>query len=147
MKKLLIIAIAFISFQAIAQEHHKPNRKEMKREYFKDMSAEDMATLKTKKLTLMLDLDDSQAKKVYNVVLGESKFLKEKMASKEDKKDKKKEFSKEEKLKLANERLDRKIAFKRAMKSILNDEQYKRFERSLSKNEKRKKAAIHKRRS
>ncbi|WP_456437910.1 Spy/CpxP family protein refolding chaperone [Psychroserpens sp.] len=134
MKKLMMIAIALLTLNATAQD--KNNRKE----FAKDLSAEEIATLKTKKMTLHLDLNESQQAKVKSLALEEAKQRENQRAMREE--NKKKETSqkptKEKRLAMVNERLDRQIEMKKKMKSILNDEQYKKWEASLSKKNRKK---------
>ncbi|MDT0559078.1 hypothetical protein RM697_10485 [Ichthyenterobacterium sp. W332] len=145
MKKLIIIAIAFVSLQTIAQEHHNRRGDDTRKEQFKDMNPEELAQLKTKHMTLRLDLDDSQQDKVYALLLEQTKARKEKAESLKGKE--KKELSKDEKLKMANDRLDAQIAFKKEMKIVLNEEQYKKFERSTKRKGKHQRKGKQKRRS
>ena len=58
MKKLAFVLIALIAFNTQAQE--RPTREK------RDLSPEQMATLKTKKMTLHLDLNESQRKEIKN---------------------------------------------------------------------------------
>lgn len=146
MKNLIVIAIAFLSLQVMAQDHGRPHHKKMDKEMLKDLSAEDMATLKTKRMTLDLDLDESQSKAVYALFLEESKRLKTKMAERNNE-EKKEKPSKEEHLKRLNEKLDRQIALKKEMKSILNEDQYKKYERHFARRGKQKKEMRRERRS
>jgi len=134
MKKLMLIAIALLTLNATAQD------KKNKKGHLKDLSAEEVATLKTKKMTLHLDLTESQQIEVKSLVLKEAKHRKNQRATHEDKKQKEtaQKLSKEERYAMANERLDRQIEMKKKMKSILNAEQYKKWEASLSKRNKKK---------
>ncbi|WP_353780156.1 hypothetical protein [Winogradskyella sp. 3972H.M.0a.05] len=135
MKKLIIIAIAFVSLQAIAQDRQKGSR-EVRKERIQDLTPEELAQLKTKKMTLHLDLDERQQNKIYDLVLEQVKVRKAKLESRKG--EDKKELTKEERLELANEKLDAQIAFKKQMKSVLSDEQYEKFEKSFSRTNKRK---------
>ena len=144
MKKVLLIAIALISINAIAQErgrHNDRNNSPNKGEMFKDMSAEDLATLQTKRMTLDFDLTESQQKAIYDLQLSATNERKQKHEERKKAREDK-DFhkpSKDERFALLNESLDKKIAHKNKMKSILNDEQYKKWERSNApKNIKRK---------
>jgi len=123
MKKLIIIAIALISIQSIAQKkgNHKMN----------DFTPEEIATLKTKKMTLHLDLNKSQQSKIHDIVLEDAKIRKEKMEARKAKKENesKEKPSKEERLKMMNARLDYQIAMKAKMKSILNEDQFAKWEK------------------
>ncbi|WCO02208.1 hypothetical protein [Psychroserpens ponticola] len=134
MKKLMIIAIALLTLNATAQD--KKNRKG----FLNDLSAEEAATLKTKKMTLQLDLNDSQQQKVKVLMLEDAKQkegIRAKRKAKKESEDSKKP-TKEERYAMANNRLDKQIEMKKQMKIILNDEQYKKWEASLSKNGRKK---------
>ena len=143
MKKMLLIVITLATLQVTAQEKKKEMRKESQREHkeiMKDMTPDEMATLQTKKMTLHLDLTEGQQKQMMALNLEEAKLRKAKMeersAMKEDSENK--PFTKEDKLKMMNERLDHQIAMKQKMKSILNDEQYKKWEASQGKMEQKR---------
>ncbi|WP_026753898.1 hypothetical protein [Sediminibacter sp. Hel_I_10] len=130
MKKVILIAIAFISLQAIAQDK---NRGDRDGRLMQDLSAEEMATIKTKKMTLHLDLTEAQQAKVKTVLLEEATQRKQNMESHRalrENKDSEKP-SKEARIKMINEKLDHQIAMKQKMKSVLNDQQYAKWESSL----------------
>lgn len=135
MKKVILIAIAFMSLNATAQKRdHQQNRDRdhKKAEQFNNMSAEEIATLQTKKMTLNLDLTESQQQKIYNINLEKTKERK----AKRDERDKVKkdntegEHIEKNRFENLNARLDDKIAHKNEMKSILNADQYEKWERS-----------------
>ena len=134
MKKLIMIAIALLTLNATAQDKNK------RKEFTKDLSAEEVATLKTKKMTLHLDLNESQQAKVKSLALEEAKQRESQRAKREvkKKKDTSQKLTKEERLVMVNERLDRQIVLKKKMKNILNDEQYKKWKASLSKKNRKK---------
>jgi hypothetical protein len=122
MKKLILIALAFVSLQAVAQDKQKSERK-TKADHMQNMTAEEQATILTKKLTLSLDLDEKQQSQVKEIMLEQANMRKKKMAQKENK-------SKEIKISRAesiNEKLDHQIEVKQQMKTILNKEQYKKW--------------------
>nr|WP_321235967.1 Spy/CpxP family protein refolding chaperone [uncultured Psychroserpens sp.] len=134
MKKLILIAMAFVTLQAVAQDKQKEKRK-AKVAQMKSMSAEDQATIATKKLTLALDLDEKQQSQVKEVMLEQAMYRKQKRDKKEQMNNAKGTNStakvqnvKEVGVKDINERLDHKIEAKKKMKSILNAEQYKKWE-------------------
>ena len=138
MKKIFIIFIALITLQVTAQDRKRAPRgegPEERMEAMKDLTPEEMATLQTKRMTLHLDLTEAQQKKVQALNLEEAKMRKAKMEEHMAMKEKgdMKTLSKEEKLKMMNERLDHQIAMKQQMKSILNEEQYKKWEASQGK--------------
>jgi hypothetical protein len=135
MKKIVIVLIALITFQANAQhkeEGHKKSKKE-RHHKMKDISPEDMAQLHSKKLTLALDLTEAQQKKVNALSLKQAKVKKAKMEARMKAKEATKKRSQEERLKAMNERLDAQIANKKEMKAILNAEQYEKWERMQAK--------------
>ncbi|MDG1730668.1 MAG: hypothetical protein P8K68_02390 [Algibacter sp.] len=134
MKKLLIIAVALLALQATGQEQKRENQKRGERvQKIKNLSAEDMATLQTKKMTLFLDLNDSQQAKIKKINLENATKRKAMMAERKAKKESAdaQKPTQEERLKMVNASLDHKIAMKAKMKDILNEEQYTKWEKSL----------------
>lgn len=137
MKQLLIIAIAFTTLQTIAQEDKKHKRHE-RTEIMKELTPNERATINTKRMTLELDLNESQKTQVQEIMLKNAIEQQEKMKARKDKKgDEKNKPSKEDYVKHVNERLDRQIEMKSKMKAILTAEQYKKWESSLSKRHKK----------
>ena len=129
MKKLVFIAIALFTLNAMAQQDGPRQRKGHDKERAgRDLSPEEMANLKTKEMTLHLDLTDAQQKKVSALMLAEAKVRKAKMEERKEKESSEKP-SKEEHLKMMNERLDAQISMKREMKEILTAEQYLKFDK------------------
>ena len=134
MKKILLVAIALTTVQTFAQNGNRelPNRERSeKMEQFKNMSAEDMAELRTKKMTLHLDLTESQQAKVYDIQLKNATVRKAKMEAMMARKESGefKRPSQEERLAMQNARLDQQIAMKKKMKSILDEAQYAKWEK------------------
>ena len=135
MKKIVIILIALVAMQVTAQEKKRDHQRDGQRaqmEAMKDLSPEEIATLQTKKMTLHLDLNESQQKKVESLFLEEAKLRKAKIEEHKAMKEsgEKKQFTKEDKFKMMNERIDHQIEMKQKMKSILNDEQFEKWELS-----------------
>jgi len=137
MKKLIVIAIAFISLQGIAQErrgdHRKSDRKE-RPQTLKDLKPEEAATLQTKKMTLHLDLSDAQQKEIYKMNLANAKERQAKMEAAKKMKESGEKPSKENRYSLMNERLDKQIAQKKQLKSILTKEQFEKLEKGSKRN-------------
>ena len=130
MKKLLIVALALFALQVTAQEKKEQQQlRKQKMEHIKDMEPKDMAQLQTKKLTLELDLTDEQQVKVEQLNLKNAKLLKAGMEKRMSALEAGKKPTKEEKLQMANEKLDHQIATKREMKKILTEEQYTKYEK------------------
>lgn len=138
MKKLFLITITVFTLQLHAQ---KPNHKG-KKDFLKDLSVEQVANLKTKKMVLLLDLTNSQQDKIYNLNLDLAKNRKAKMAEREKNGDKKP--SKDIHYQNTMERLDKQIAMKKKMKSILNEKQYEKWEKTQM-HKKRKRKRQHRR--
>lgn len=130
MKKILLIALAIVSLQVTAQERH--HGKHDKMQAFKDMTAEEVATLHTKKMTLHLDLNDKQQKEIYAINLKNAEnrkaFMEKRQAAKDNGTMQKP--SKEERVKMMNAKLDHQIEMKNKMKSILNEEQFAKWEKA-----------------
>lgn len=133
MKKLLIIALAFVSLQAVAQDKKKDGmeiRKE-RMEQYQAMTADEMATIQTKQMTLKLDLNEAQQKKIKAINLEEAQLRKSNMEERKAMKgEEKQEMTKDQRVAKMNERLDHQIAMKAKMKEILNEEQYTKWEAS-----------------
>ncbi len=142
MKKLIIIAIALIAIQGIAQGEKKqrPNNQE-RSQRMNDLTPEESATLKTKKMTLHLDLNEKQQKDIYKINLENATKRKEMMATMKAKKEsgQMEKPSKEDRLKMMNAKLDYQIATKAKMKSILNADQFAKWEKSQAKTNERHK--------
>ncbi|WP_400081240.1 hypothetical protein [Winogradskyella sp. R77965] len=130
MKKLLVIALALFTLTGVAQERKK-QRADRKGgpELRKQMTPNEIADLKVKKLTLTLDLTDDQQEKVHSVILNQ---VKENESLRKERKtvdgEKKEKPSKDDIVKMQNHRLDQQIEMKREMKTILTAEQYSKFE-------------------
>jgi hypothetical protein len=140
MKKIVIILIALVTLQVTAQEKKKELHKEGQRERMESLTPEEIASLQTKKMTLNLDLTEEQQTKIQALHLDEAKMRKAKMEERKAMKESEetKAFTKEDKVKMMNERLDHQIATKQKMKSILNTEQYTKWEASMDKMEHRR---------
>lgn len=130
MKNLLIIGFLLIGFTFHAQEsgiktqqssksvkHNRPN-----------LSPEQMAELMTKKMTLSLNLDSKQQADVMMVNLDVAKKRAEMKKNRENMKS----LSDSQKFEMKKAMLDEKIAFKNRMKSILNEEQFAKWEKNMA---------------
>ncbi len=140
MKKLVLIALAFATLQATAQGDKKREGNHQKQERIhknSDFSPEEMATVRTKKMTLDLDLTEAQQRDIQKINLVKAKERQTKMkAHKKMRQNKKSEKpSKDERFNRMNERLDNQIAHKKQMKSILSKEQFEKFEKMSKRKE------------
>tara|TARA_R100001369_G_scaffold90224_1_gene128934 strand:- start:2444 stop:2893 length:450 start_codon:yes stop_codon:yes gene_type:complete len=138
MKILLVIAIAFFTLNAVAQEKKTKSATLNKELHTKQQnsSPKEIADMKTEKLSQQLDLTSGQQKKVYNLILEYSKVdiesklkTKKEMASKDriDMQESKKSYliNREKQMSQMNSKF----------KNILSDEQYKKYEKITSKNQ------------
>ncbi len=136
MKRLVIIALAFFALQATAQQPNKErsNRQERNQKMM-NLSAEEMATLQTKKMILHLDLNESQQAKIHKLNLENATKRKAMMEARKARKESgnAEKPSKEERYKMMNAKLDHQIAMKAKMKDILNEEQYAKWEKAQAK--------------
>lgn len=149
MKKLVLIALALFALQATAQEHRKEHKKghdkKERAHRMSNFSAEEIATLQTKKMTLHLDLNEAQQAKIQKINLENAKARKKAMEARKAKKESGETFekpSKEDRVKMMNKKLDHQIAMKKEMKKILNEEQYAKWEKFQSKMAQRKKGKM-----
>ena len=121
MKKVIAVFVLFVGFNSLAQ------KREMK-----DINPEQFATLATKKMTLELDLNESQQAKIYQLQLENATSRKAKMVERskanEDGANMKK-LNSEERFVKQSEMLDHQIAQKKKIKAILNAEQYDKWEK------------------
>ena len=150
MKKLIIIAVALLALQVTAQEQKRENHKKGERaNKMMNLSAEEIATLQTKKMTLHLDLNESQQTEIMKINLDKATKRKEMMAKRKAKKEsgEAQKPTQEQRLKMTNAKLDHQIAMKAKMKNILNEEQYAKWEKAqtrMSKKGKDKKKGMKK---
>lgn len=128
MKRFAVLMALLVSLGAMAQKQGGPK---MHKGPKMDITAEQMATLQTKKMTLALDLTDAQQQKVMKIHLDEAQFRKAKWDKIKAKKESD-EWTKptsEERFEMENARLDRQIAHQKKMKEVLNDEQYQTWKK------------------
>lgn len=130
MKKLILIALAFVSVQAFAQPNEGQNKKKRMHKMH-NLTPEQSATLQTKRLTLHLDLNDKQQAEIKEILLANAEARKAKMEEMKAKKEKGElqKPTEEQRYEMANAKLDHQIAMKAKMKNILNEEQYAKWEK------------------
>ena len=124
MKNVMIAVMLLVTVSMTAQ------RKQRQEGQKPDMSIQEKATLATKKATLALALDASQSDKMYPIIFEQ---LKKRESLKKDRMEQSERPSKEERLKVMNERLDDRIAMQRKVKAILNDEQFTKWQKHTAK--------------
>ena len=117
-----------------------------KKQLFKNkkrLTTEQLTTLKVKKITLELELSEIQQNKLTPVI---KELISERSAQLDKKRELKNDVKKinpNERYQIANKILDRKIMFQKEMRTILNEEQFKKF-KTLEKKRNQKKKRFHK---
>ena len=134
MKKIISIFLLLFSGFLMAQPPHQQSPPEKRMERMNKLTAEQQATLWSKKMTLELDLNDTQEQQLYALVLNKANTHKKRRANRL-----KERPNSEEKYQMQVDLLEEKIAMKKAMKSILTAEQYGLWEKSQKKKELMKK--------
>lgn len=114
MKKIIFVLVVLIAFNVQAQREH--SRKAS------NLTPEQMATMRTKQITLALDLSEAQQ----NDVLTLNKKNAENFSKS---KGERKELTSDERFEMKNKMMDVQIANQRAMKDILNEDQYGRWKK------------------
>ncbi len=132
MKKILIIVLILSSFSITAQERKRDVKMSERPERIhdlKDFSVEEIATIKSKKMALQLDLDASQQAKIKALLLEQSKHRKNRMEQRQMQMEKTKneKISKEERFKMLNNGLDEKIDMRNKIKEILTKDQFEKL--------------------
>ena len=124
MRKLVgILVIVFLVSTTINAQGKKRNTK--KRANF---NAEQMATLQTKRMALHFDLDNNQEKEIYNLKLKQAEKRLATTGKFKQNKEKGVQLTNEQRFEIQNNRLDTQIETKTAIKSILNKEQFEKWE-------------------
>ena len=139
MKKLVVIALALFTINGMAQEKRtNQGHKKGGSELMQQMTPSDIADLKTKRLTLNLDLNDTQQEKVHALILNQAKanesFRKQRNQGKGENNEKP---TKDEFVKMQKTRLDQQIKMKQEMKALLTADQYAKFEKMEERKQKR----------
>ncbi len=131
--KTIVCILAFFTVMGMqAQEPHeedfdqRPSKRmrHSRMDIFKDMSPEQVAEISAKKLTLALDLSDSQQQQVASLLVVETTRKRAKHEERKSLKEKGEKPSGDEIHAKMIKGLDQRIEFKRKMKDVLNDEQY-----------------------
>ncbi len=125
MKNLVVAVIMIVGLSSMAQDREMKG----KRGGMNDLSPEQVATLQTKKMTLTLDLNESQQTKMKSILLEDAKTRKAKMEEHKARKDEDKALTPDERFAMQNERLDHQLKRKQEMKSLLTEDQYVKWEK------------------
>lgn len=131
---MVFTVIVFLFSLTISAQGKKGNNRKGQ-----DLTSEQMATLQSKRMTLMLDLDANQQKSVEKLFL---KSAKERELSREEFRQKKQsgEMNSNDRFNAEKNRLEKQLAHKAEMKKILNKDQYDKWEKTMMKRSKSKKS-------
>ena len=124
MVRIVSLLALFICFSLTTNAQKKQLFKNKKR-----LTTEQLTTLKVKKMTLELELTEVQQKKLTPVItkqISERKIETDRMR---ESKNEVKNIDASNRYQMANKILDRKIMFQKEMRTILNEEQFKKFKR------------------
>lgn len=139
MKKLILTISLLFALQISAQQNSERVLKK-KSTYFKDLSNEQIANLKTKKMTLHLNLNKKQIADIYTINLDLAKERKLKM---NHSKKEKSTLNSTKKYNKHIERLDQQIAFKKRFQQVLTLDQMEKFEKSNTVKHRKKMRRLH----
>ena len=126
MKKILVVCMFMVTVSMMAQRGEGHDRVSMK-----NLTPEQVGTLKAKKATLALDLTAEQQEQMQTLLTENAKMRKSKMEGRKAKKERgeTKEMTSEERYERANKHLDYQLAQKEKLKNILSEEQLAKWEK------------------
>ncbi len=125
MKNLLLLCFLALSLQVGAQSDADANIKRgAQNERMDNLSPDQRAELKAKKLALHLDLSDAQHKEVLQL----SKKWEQNQEAMRKEMQSGKEITKDQRFEHKSKMLDQEIEMKKQLKSILTEAQYAKFE-------------------
>lgn len=141
MKKIVgILVFTFLVSTTInAQEQkHKKTKKRV------NFTAEQSATLQTKKMTLHLDLDKNQQKSIYDLKKKQAEERKNNIENLKKRNKEGVQLTSDDRFERQNNRLEKKLENKTAMKSILTTKQFEKWENTSKRENKAKKTRMKK---
>ncbi|WP_047788535.1 hypothetical protein [Tenacibaculum mesophilum] len=144
MKKALTLLILAVGFTVTTQAQKRDKTKHEK------LTVEQKTELAVKKMTLQLDLTESQQKQVKPLVADQISERQEMWAKRKAMKKSGTKPTADQKYAMKSKMLDKQIAYKTEMKRILNEQQYERYEkmaaRKIKRHSKKGDRKIHKKR-
>ena len=132
-----LLSSIFLALAMLGYSQHGPHHGGMK-----DMSAEQRASLETKKLTLALDLSKNQQQKIREIQLEHALKRDTKKEERGGERDVKPNA--DERYAMMSSRLDDQIEMKAQMKEILGKEQFEKWEKLHPGKKMRGKCKVHK---
>ena len=143
MKKLALIVLLVVGLSTYAQEEKKQERQGAARER---LSPEQRNQLQLKKITLDLNLNESQQKEIAKILEEQSAKRQTEMATFKANKEKGVKPTAEERFAMKNKKLDEAIAVKAQVQKVLTPEQFKKWEDMKKENRENMKERMEKRR-
>jgi hypothetical protein len=143
MKKLALIVLLVVGLSTYAQEEKKQERQGAARER---LSPEQRNQLQLKKITLDLNLNESQQKEIAKILEEQSAKRQAEMATFKANKEKGVKPTAEERFAMKNKKLDEAIAVKAKVQKVLTPEQFKKWEDMKKENRENMKERMEKRR-
>ena len=137
MKKISLILILMLSISAFAQDRKQERKQDHKMDKV-EMSADEMATLRTKKMALKLDLTDAQQARLKTLFTEEANYKKTTMAQHREMKKDTATWNKN-RFAIQNARLDHQKEMQDKIKTILTPEQFETWKASSDRSEKKMK--------
>lgn len=149
MRKVIIALVLLGSFSAVqAQGHQAMKKMKAQRQMLSELAPEERATLKTKKMTLALDLTAKQQRGVQALNEEEARWKQEMMETrKEARESSETRSSAEERYKRQNQVLDQQIAYQQQLRELLDEDQYLRWKKIRARSVAGKRSMLRKGRS
>jgi len=120
MKRTLVFTLLLSSLTMMAQQNSERKGRPMI-----NVSAEDMAQVQSKQLTLALVLNQKQEKQVYNLELDRAKEIKASIEKRHEAKKEEEKPAPGDRMDHRLKMLDAQIAYQEQMQKILTEEQFK----------------------
>ena len=132
MKNIILTSILVVSFIFVTQAQKKKSHLQTS-----EFTVDQRTNLALKKMTLSLDLSDSQQKKLYPILLSNADNRQKVMDERKENIEKKKNISSDQLYDKMIAEMDYKIKYQGFVKKILNDEQYEKWHKNQSKTQKK----------
>ena len=121
MKKLFVVALLVVGLTTFAQEKGK-------RGDFKEMTPEQRTEMQVKKMTKDLDLNETQQKQIKELLNSQKEDRAEMLERRKEMKETAEKATKEQRAEMKAKMEEKKAVIDAKMKSILTDDQYKKWE-------------------
>lgn len=123
MKKLIVLALLLVGTTMVAQEKNR----EHKRNEMEQFTPEQRSELQLKKLTLELDLNESQQKEIKAFIADKNTKMEAHKTAMKAMKEKGTKPTSDERFAMKSKMLDEQIATKKRMQKVLNEKQFEKW--------------------